>query len=345
MTTFGDRLFQFGGTPVGGDLLGLHGLGKIRFLDPDNGNDGNNGKAPEKAWATLQYAADQLGYYKANADMNGYHDIIIRLPGVEEVTSSVRFDGGGTATDPGDSISVVSSLAGLRIFGDVLHAHTRMASASAAADNNTIVVVRRQINFYGLSFAGRGTGQRSDGTGACIAYRVINDSTLDAGKHASGGGNFHTVRGCNFRDDGGNDTVGIYEYGAGASEIVECTFGYNSAARGPVGVMMRGSATNNCFDIHIHNNLFRQCPVGIVIGAGTTQNVAITDNVFQTCSIGIQADSGSASSTGIIDGCSFDVADGATAHDNNAGATGDTEANWNADNLILFTEKTYYLGA
>jgi hypothetical protein len=345
MTTFGDRLFQYGGAPVGGDLLGLHGLGKIRWLDPDNGSDGNSGKKPEQAWATMQYAADQLGYYKANADMNGYHDILIRLPGVEEVTSSIRFDGGGSATGAGDSISVVSSLSGLRIWGDVLHAHTRQAASMAAAGANTIVVVRRQINFYGLSFAGRGTGEQGDGTGACITYRVSNDATLDLGKHASGGGNFHTVRGCNFRDDGGNNTVGIYEYGAGAAEILENTFGYNSAARGPTGIMIRGSATNNPFDIHIHNNIFRQCPVGIVLGAGTYQNTLITDNRFQTCTIGIQADAGSAASTGMIDGCSFDVADGASAHDNNAGATGDTEANWNADNLILFTDRTYYLGA
>jgi hypothetical protein len=344
MTTVGDRLFQYGGAPVGGDLLGLHGLGKVRWLDPDNGSDGNSGKKPEQAWATLQYAADSLGYYKANADMNGYHDILIRLPGVEEVTSAVRFDGGGVATDPGDSISVVSSLSGLRIWGDVLHAHTRQASSMAAATANTVVVVRRQINFYGLSFGGRGTGEQADGTGACITYRVSNDATLDLGKHGSGGGNFHTVRGCNFRDDGGNNTVGIYEYGAGASEISECTFGYNSAARGPTGIMIRGSATNNPFDIDIVNCLFRQCPVGIVLGAGTYQNLSIRDCTFQTNTIGIQGDSGAAGS-GIIDGCSFDVADGASAHDNNIGATGDTEAQWNTDAAFLFTEKTYYLGA
>jgi hypothetical protein len=344
MTTFGDRLFQLGGTPVGGDLLGLHGLGKIRFLDPDNGSDGNSGKTPDKAWQTLQYAADSLGYYKANADLNGYHDIIIRLPGVEEVTSSVRFDGGGVATDPGDSISVVSSLSGLRIWGDVLHAHTRQASAMAAADANTVVVVRRNINFYGLSFAGRGTGEQADGTGACLAYRVSNDATLDLGKHALGGGNFHTVRGCNFRDDGGNNTVGIYEFGAGGSEISECTFGYHSSTRGPTGIMIRGSATNNNFDIHVDRCLFRQCPVGVVLAAGTHSNLAFTDNVFQSCTIGFQADSG-CSGTGIIAGSRFDVADGASAHDNNAGATGDTEANWNTDLDISFTDDTSYVGA
>jgi hypothetical protein len=340
MTTVGDRLFQFGGAPVGSELLGLHGRGKVRWLDPDNGSDGNSGKKPEQAWKTLQYSADQLGYYKANADMNGYHDILIRLPGVEEVTSTVRFDGGGVATDPGDSISVVSSLSGLRVFGDVLHAHTRMASASAAADNVTVLVVRRQINFYGLSFAGRGTGERGDGTGACLSYRVSNDATLDLGKHGSGGGNFHTVRGCNFRDDGGNDTVGIYEYGAGASEIIENTFGYNSAARGPVGIMIRGSATNNPFDIDIVGNLFRQCPKGIVMGAGTYQNLTVRDNDFQTCTIGVQGDSG-AGGTGLFAGNRFDVAEGASAHDNNIGASGDTAANWNTDTAFVWTDTHY----
>jgi hypothetical protein len=218
--------------------------------------------------------------------MNGYNDIIIRLPGVEEVTSSVRFDGGGSATGEGDQ-----------------------AASMAAAGANTVVVVRRQINFYGLSFAGRGTGEQADGTGACIAYRVSNDATLDLGKHALGGGNFHTVRGCNFRDDGGNNTVGIYEFGAGGAEISECTFGYHSAARGPTGIMIRGSATNNNFDIHVNRCLFRQCPVGIVLAAGTHSNLAFTDNVFQSCTIGFQADSG-CSGTGIIAGSRFDVADG-----------------------------------
>ncbi len=348
MTTVGDRLYQYGGAPVGGDLLSLHGKGKVRWLDPDSGSDEANGKKPERAWKTLQYAADSLGYYKTNADMQGFNDIIIRLPGVEEVDLPIRFDGGGVTTDPGDAITVVSSLSGLRTWGDVLHAHTRMSSAGATAVGagvSTVYVVRRQINFYGLSFAGRGTGERASGDGACISYRVSSDSTgLDLGKHPLGGGNFHTVRGCNFRDDGGNDTVGIYEFGAGAAEISECTFGYSAAARGPTGIMIRGSATNNPFDIDIVNCLFRQCPVGIVIGAGSFQNISIRDNVFQSNTIGLQADSGTAG-TGIIDGSRFDVADGASAHDNNAGASGDTEANWNTDNDVSFTENTYYVGA
>ena len=341
MTTFGDRLFQYGGAPVGGDLLGLHGLGRIRWLDPINGSDGNSGAKPERAWKTMQFAADNLGYYKAYGDMNGYHDIVIRLPGVEEVADEIRFDGNaGASTDPGAGISLVSSLSGLKIWGDVLTAHTRRDNSAVTAASNTVVVVRRMINFYGMSFAGRGTGEQALGNGACLTYRVNSGDT----GIGPGGGNFHFVRGCNFRDDGGNNTVGIYEYGAGASQIIDCTFGYNAAARGPTGIMIRGSFSNNNFDVHVHNCIFRQCPVGVVLGAGTHQNLLFTDNKFQSCTLGFQADSG-CSGTGMIDGTSFDVADGASAHDNNAGASGDTEANWNTDLDISFTEKTYYVGA
>ncbi len=347
MTTVGDQLFQYGGQPVGGGLLSYHS-GRTRWVDPVSGSDEANGKKPERAWKTMQHAADSLGYYKSNEDLTG-HDVVIRMPGVEEVDAPIRFDGNGDATGPGAGISVVASTSGLRIFGDVLLAHTKMSTTGKTdygVDVSTVIVVRREINFYGLSFAGRGTGEGSNGLGACISYLV--DGNVSTGTYLGyhGGGNFHTVRGCNFRDDGSLDTVGIYEFGAGAAEISECTFGYNSAARGPTGIMIRGSATNNPFDIDIVNCLFRQCPVGIVIGAGTFQNVSIRNNIFQTNTIGIQADNGSTGTTGIIDGCSFDVADGATAHDNNSGGgSGDTEAQWNSDMSLLFTENTYYLGA
>ena len=347
MTTFGDQLFQYGGQPVGGGLLSYHS-GRTRWIDPVNGSDSASGKTPEKAWETMQKAADSLGYFQTNGDLTG-HDIAIRMPGVEEVDTNIRFDGNGVATNPGAGISIVASTSGLRTFGDVLTAHTRMSSdgaTSAGASVSTVVVVRREINFYGLSFAGRGTGERGDGMGACISYLV--DGTVATGNYLGfhQGGNFHTVRGCNFRDDGGNNTVGIYEFGAGAAEIVDCTFGYNAATRGPTGIMIRGSLTNNPFDIDIINCLFRVCPVGIVLGASNPENTSIRNCVFAGNSIGIQADSGlNTTAKGIIDGCSFDTSDGAGSHDNNAGASGDSEANWNTDLDIYFTENTYYRGA
>lgn len=340
MTTFGDRLFQFGGTPVGGDLLGLHGAGLVRWLDPDNGSDSNSGKTPEKAWATLQKGADSLGYFKTNGDMNGFNDILIRLPGVEEVDTEVRFDGGGSTTAKGSHITVVSSLAGLRTWGDVLHAHTRMSSAgatSAGAGVNTVVVVRRQINFYGMSFAGRGTGSRGDGNGACLTYRV---NAGDTGIHQ--GGNFHTVRGCNFRDDGGNDTTGIYEYGAGASEIVENTFGYNAASRGPVGIVVRGSGSNNPFDINITNNFFNTCPIGIhFLDATLTNGILVRENMFMGNTLAMRfAEGFLQTGRGLIVDNRFDTATG-TASWVNDGANTDSVADVGTDTSFEFAGNGY----
>ncbi len=348
MTTVGDRLFQYGGTPVGGDLLALHGKGKVRWLDPNYGSDEANGKKPERAWKTLQYAADSLGYIDASTeDLTGFHDIIIRLPGVEEVDTEVRFDGGGVSANPGSSISVIASLSGLRTFGSVFHAHTRMSSGgatSAGAGVNTVVVVRRNINFYGMSFAGRGTGGRGTGDGAALAYRISNDATLDVG--SGPGGQFASIRGCNFRDDGGNDTTGLYLYGVCGIDVTNCTFGYSSASRGPNGVSIKGSSTNGTFDIDIRDCLFRQCPIGVIVGVGTGENTNILDCVFQSTTVGILATTGTTGVTGIIDGCRFGTSDGSGSHTNNSGGgSGHTEAFWNSDMSIKFTENTYYLGA
>jgi hypothetical protein len=52
MTTFGDQLYQYGGTPVGG----LFTTGKVWFVKPSTGSDGNTGKRPDRAVKTLAKA-------------------------------------------------------------------------------------------------------------------------------------------------------------------------------------------------------------------------------------------------------------------------------------------------
>lgn len=57
MTAFGDQLYQYGGMPV---LPGVPAFtGKAYFVDPAHGSDGNSGRKPSEALATL-YAAHSL---------------------------------------------------------------------------------------------------------------------------------------------------------------------------------------------------------------------------------------------------------------------------------------------
>jgi hypothetical protein len=52
MTTFADGVFQYGGVPTGGVFTG----GKAWFVRPGTGSDGNSGKSPDRALATLAKA-------------------------------------------------------------------------------------------------------------------------------------------------------------------------------------------------------------------------------------------------------------------------------------------------
>jgi len=57
MTTFGDQVFQFGGTPLGSGMLPVLGYGaKAFFVDGANGNDGNTGLSPKDPLKTVSTA-------------------------------------------------------------------------------------------------------------------------------------------------------------------------------------------------------------------------------------------------------------------------------------------------
>ena len=59
MTTFADGLYQYGGLPVGGmppSTFGAAGPGKVYFVNPDTGADGNSGLQMDRALATIARA-------------------------------------------------------------------------------------------------------------------------------------------------------------------------------------------------------------------------------------------------------------------------------------------------
>jgi len=77
MTTFGDQLYQYGGVPVGGVFT----TGSNFFVHSGTGSDGNTGKKPSEALATLDVA---VGKCTANKG-----DVIYCMPGHAETLSTV----------------------------------------------------------------------------------------------------------------------------------------------------------------------------------------------------------------------------------------------------------------
>jgi hypothetical protein len=61
MTIFGDQLYQYGGSPVGG----IFTTGKVWFVKPSSGSDANTGKRPDQAVKTVAKA-----YSLATANKN-----------------------------------------------------------------------------------------------------------------------------------------------------------------------------------------------------------------------------------------------------------------------------------
>jgi len=75
MTTFGDQVYQYGGMPVGGVMT----TGNVFFVSSVTGSDGNNGKKPSQAFATLDKAT--------NACTANKNDIVYIMPNHAETIS------------------------------------------------------------------------------------------------------------------------------------------------------------------------------------------------------------------------------------------------------------------
>jgi hypothetical protein len=221
MTTFGDRVYELGGVPVGGS--GVTGDGQVFYVDPTSGNDSNPGTQPSKAKATLQAAIDLC------VDDRG--DKIVRLPG-SEVTSAVI-----TVNKAGITIQAAS-------YGIAPMQPEKFSTYPGATyTSGPTVLVQKPCAIIGLEIVGRNTTSAYTDTmttsGAAVAL---------VGEGGSYNGGFCYIKNCRFVDWWGND-YGI-EFGAGAYNIVEsCVFeGYAA------GVYMRSTSSNNP-----QSNIVRGC--------------------------------------------------------------------------------------
>ena len=232
MTTFADGLFQFGGVPVGGEIMGLIGDGKVFYRDNGNGFDENTGTQPTNAFKTMQAAID--------ACVDGRGDVIMALPGGEEVTETVAFNKSG--------ITVKAVTYGVNPFasGELfsLYAATTFTDGPAAT-------ITKRCTIDGLGFVSRDTGS----TFFSGAAMLLGGDGL--------AGQFGThILNCRFPKWGLDNRIGLAVEGTSDVIIENCDFegvGSNFAS----GIYVQGATAN----ISIKGNVFRDCTQGIQFGA------------------------------------------------------------------------------
>jgi hypothetical protein len=102
MTTFGDQVFQFGGSPVGGVFS--HEKNEVYFVKPGSGNNQNQGRKPSDALATIAQAHTNL-----TADKNGVAYLLSEDNSASGTTSRIS---GSTFTWSKDGTKLVGVASG-----------------------------------------------------------------------------------------------------------------------------------------------------------------------------------------------------------------------------------------
>lgn len=254
MTTFADQLRQFGGAPVGVDLIankifqsnnGIQNKGRAWFVDPAYGGSGN-GRSPDKAFSTMQQAFDSV----ASGDIIYFVGKI-----VEQLVTPVQiFDvtviGCGNRPRHADATPAGGNWAASQ-WGPP-------ASGGVAAQA-TVRVLQQGWRFANILFTA------IDANAACIEI-VRNAGAGNAERDAS----HASILGCRFAGAGigvRSGVAGLFTEIAFNVEVAGCVFNGMTTA-------MSGINGNQW---HIHDNVFATNTSQITMAL---QNSIIDSNVI-----------------------------------------------------------------
>jgi pectate lyase len=265
MTTFDDGLYQYGGVPVGGSIMGLIGDGKVFYVDPGNGATDNTGESPTNALKGLQAGIDKC--------VAGRGDVIVRLPGGEEVSETVAFNKSG--------ITVVAATYGVNPYasGELFSTY-----AAATFTDGPAATITSRCTIIGLGFASRDTG----------ATFYSGAAMLIGGDAGAGQFGAH-IKNCRFPKWGLDNRIGLAVEGSSDVIIENCDF-EGVGANFDSGIYVQGATAN----ITIRYNHFRDCDTGIQFGAFTSGspdciiqgNVAVHGTLLETpgAAVGVVVD-------------------------------------------------------
>jgi hypothetical protein len=241
----------------------LMGDGKVFYVDPGNGNDSNEGDTPERAFASTQQAIDQC--------VAGRGDLILRLPGGEEVTSTVNFNKNGIY------VKVVTYGANSQAMGELASIY-----AAASFTDGPVATITARCTIEGMGFVSR-DADSDFYNGAAMLIGGQADATPFG---------VHILR-CRFPKWNLDNSLGIAIEGSSDTVIEECAFeGVGSDF--DAGIYVQGATQN----LTIIGNRFRDCTYAVEFGdfAGGGPHCMIGSNICEDAKL---LSAGSAA-TGIV---------------------------------------------
>ena len=237
MTSHKDMIFALGGVPTVGSMLALGG-GNWHFVDPANGNDGNDGKTPNSAFASIVRA-----HTKATANN---HDVVAYISGSSSVTLQTAFTWSKNYTHLIGIAAPSQRAQRSRIF--------QLSTLTGASPLMTISASGCVFdNFY--------------------IFQGVNDATSLINVSVTGGRNYFN----RVHFAGGGHATQAIDDGAslkldGAEECYfrNCTIGVNTidAATGMVGLLM---------DTNAHRITFEHCLLDMRAGNSGAAFVEVAD--------------------------------------------------------------------
>lgn len=250
MTTHADMLYHLGGVPAVASNLALGG-GLWFFVDPASGNDGNDGRSPDYAFATLT-----AGYAATTANQ---HDVVVLIGNSSSINLSAQLVWAKNYT---------------HLIG--VGAPTGMAGRARIFQTSSVTGLSPLINITasGCVFSNFYVFQGVADATSLINVQVTGGRNYFSRVHFAGGG--HATQAI----DGG---ASLKLDAAEENLFEECTIGVDTidAATGMMGLL---------FDTEAHRNVFRRCIFRMRAGnagAGFVEVADATgidrDNTFDDC--------------------------------------------------------------
>lgn len=227
------------------------GCGTQFYLDPTNGSDGNDGKSPDKAFASLAVA------YAALTD--GKNDVLFYIPGTSGITLSAAFTWAKSYTHFVGLCAPTEIAQRSRIF--------QLSTLTGASPLFT-------ISGSGCIFANFYIFQGVNDNTSLINVSVTGSRNYFKNVHFAGGG--HATQsidgGASLKLDGGSENT-----------FVGCTIGVDTVAAGTGMVAL-------LFDTAAARNKFKDCEFSLYAGHTGAAFVEIADssgidryNLFERC--------------------------------------------------------------